>query len=97
MTELKFGSSKRQPSLPPVRRVLTMKDLPAKGIQYHPNHLRRLWQRGDFPEPFYPSARKCAWFEDVIDQWLDDKAAEQQTKIDERNKAKQEQKLGLRG
>jgi hypothetical protein len=54
-----------------------VKDLPAKGISYHINHLRRLWQRGLFPPPFYPTKRRCSWFEDEIDQWLLDKQAEQ--------------------
>jgi hypothetical protein len=64
--------------LPPTRRILIVKDLPAKGISYHVNHLRRLWNQGLFPRPFYPTARRCTWFEDVIDQWLLDKQAEQQ-------------------
>jgi predicted DNA-binding transcriptional regulator AlpA len=48
--------------------------LRAKGVFYHPNHLRRLWERGDFPKPFKPSPRHLAWFEDQIDAWLAEKA-----------------------
>jgi hypothetical protein len=57
------------------RRLIGPKDLPAKGIVYHLNHLRRLWQRGDFPAPIYTSARRFAWPEDVIDSWIDERIA----------------------
>jgi hypothetical protein len=80
-----FGSSKGKPStLPPTRRILTTNDLPEKGIRYHINHLRRLWQAGNFPAPFYPTPRRCSWYEDKIDQWLEGKYGEQQAKIDAR-------------
>jgi predicted DNA-binding transcriptional regulator AlpA len=72
-----FGKSATVPNLPPSRKMLTVKDLPAKGISYHVNHLRRLWNQGLFPKPFYPTKRRCSWFEDEIDQWLLDKQAEQ--------------------
>jgi predicted DNA-binding transcriptional regulator AlpA len=77
-TKKVFGSSAVAKPLPPTRRILIVKDLPAKGISYHINHLRRLWNQGLFPKPFYPTARRCSWFEDQIDQWLLDKQAEQQ-------------------
>jgi hypothetical protein len=72
-----FGRSKEPiPQAPPGRRILTNKDLPGKGIQYHPNHLRRLWRQGKFPEPFYPTKRRCAWLEETIDEWINTKIAE---------------------
>jgi predicted DNA-binding transcriptional regulator AlpA len=77
-TKKTFGSSAVAKPLPPTRRMLTVKDLSAKGVSYHVNHLRRLWKQGLFPSPFYPTARRCAWFEDEIDQWLLSKQAEQQ-------------------
>lgn len=58
---------------PRVRRMLGPKDLPAKGITYHMNHLRRLIQAGDFPKPVRLSAHRIAWTEDAIDAWLDKK------------------------
>jgi hypothetical protein len=61
---------------PSERRVLDWDALRDKGIRYHPNHLRRLWERGDFPKPWKPSPRKLAWYEDVIDAWLISKAGE---------------------
>jgi hypothetical protein len=56
-----------------VKRILSPKELPTKGIHYHPNHLRRLWMRGDFPAPIRLSPRKLAWPEEAIDAWLDSK------------------------
>jgi hypothetical protein len=47
-----------------------------KGITYHPNHLRVLWQRGEFPLPIHLSPRRIAWFEEDIDAWILAKAAE---------------------
>ena len=42
-TQKVFGSSAVAKPLPPTRRILIVKDLPAKGVSYHVNHLRRLW------------------------------------------------------
>jgi Prophage CP4-57 regulatory protein (AlpA) len=50
-------------------RYLTQKELPSKGINYHINHLRRLWAEGKFPKPIKMSERKLVWREDVIDAW----------------------------
>ena len=83
-----FGNSKGKPStLPPTRRILTTNDLP----ENHINHLRRLWQAGNFPAPFYPTPRRCSWYEDQIDQWLEGKYAEQQAKTGARHKKIKEQ------
>jgi hypothetical protein len=54
-----------------IKRFLTYHDLPAKGINYHPNHLRVLWSKGRFPKPFKLSPHRLAWPEEVIDAWLD--------------------------
>lgn len=70
-----FGHPKPQPAKPS-KRVLDYEGLRAKGVHYHPNHLRRLWQRGDFPKPFNISKRKIAWWEDAIDAWLVSKSTE---------------------
>jgi predicted DNA-binding transcriptional regulator AlpA len=75
-----FGSSKvaaptPQPSSP--RRLITQKQLPEKGIAYHPNHIRRMWKQGAFPKPVYISKRRFAWPEEVIDEWIAAKVAEQ--------------------
>jgi hypothetical protein len=45
-----------------------------KGITYHPNHLRVLWKRGEFPAPFQLSPRRIAWLEEEIDAWIVAKA-----------------------
>jgi hypothetical protein len=41
-----------------------------KGIQYHPNHLRRKWKAGTFPKPFKFSARKLVWKTAEVDAWI---------------------------
>lgn len=64
-----FGTA-RKPAKPAGKRYLTVKDLPPKGINYHPNHLRRMWDKGRFPKPIHLSPRKLAWPESVIDAWL---------------------------
>jgi predicted DNA-binding transcriptional regulator AlpA len=72
-----FGRSKEPtPEAPPARRILTIKDLPNKGISYHPNHLRRMWRQNKFPKPFYPSDRRPSWLEETIDEWINIKIAE---------------------
>jgi hypothetical protein len=57
------------------KRFLAPKDLPAKGIPYHPNHLRKMWTTGKFPAPVKLSPHRIAWPEEVIDAWLDSKVA----------------------
>jgi hypothetical protein len=51
-------------------RLLSQDDLRAKGVDYHPNHLRKLWQRGDFPKPIHLSPRRIAWNEQAVDEWI---------------------------
>jgi predicted DNA-binding transcriptional regulator AlpA len=55
------------------KRVLGPKDLPTKGIKYSANHLRRLWRRGEFPEPKHISKRRIVWDEATIDAWIAEK------------------------
>jgi predicted DNA-binding transcriptional regulator AlpA len=65
-----FGTARR--AKPRVgKRYLTIKDLPEKGIQYHVNHLRRLWRDGRFPVPKHLSPRKLVWEEAEIDAWIE--------------------------
>lgn len=54
--------------------LLSPRDLRALGINYHMNHLRRLWQRGDFPKPVHLSARKIAWRKTSILSWIASKS-----------------------
>ena len=52
-------------------RFLTYDDLRSrKGIPYSKNHLRRMWQRGDFPIPVQLSPRCSGWAEETIDAWI---------------------------
>lgn len=73
-----FGTSnpERAPvASAPGKRLLGPKDLPAKGIAYHPNHLRRMWTADPpkFPPPVYTSERRFAWREEDIDRWIDER------------------------
>ena len=65
-----LGTARLPAAKPTGTRFLALKDLPAKGIYYHINHLRRMWNDGRFPPPVHLSPRKLAWAEDVIDAWL---------------------------
>ena len=71
-----FGSSRTRKA--PKGRMLTYKTLSAKGIDYHPNHIRRLVHAGKFPRPIYLGPRMPVWLEDEIDAWIDAKIAEQE-------------------
>jgi predicted DNA-binding transcriptional regulator AlpA len=51
-------------------RLLTRDDLAARGISYGRSQLRRMWQRGDFPEPKRLSPHKLVWLEPEIDAWI---------------------------
>jgi prophage regulatory protein len=57
----------------PTVRMLSYDDLPGKGIRYHPNYLRRLWEDDRFPKPVKLSPRKLAWPEKAIDDWIAEK------------------------
>jgi Prophage CP4-57 regulatory protein (AlpA) len=54
-------------------RLLDPHALREKGIVYHINRLRYLWEHGLFPRPFNLSPRRIAWREDDIDAWIEDK------------------------
>ena len=51
-------------------RLLSLAQLREKGIPFGKDHLRRMWQRGDFPKPIYLSERKFAWRETDVDHWI---------------------------
>jgi prophage regulatory protein len=64
-------------SRPTPPRMLSFDDLASiKGIQFHRNYLRSLWEQGGFPKPIKLSARKLAWREDEVDSWLMERFAE---------------------
>lgn len=77
-----FGRSRESIPSDARRRLITPKMLPEKGILYHPNHLRRMWQRGEFPVPIRLSPHRIAWPEEVIDQWIATKVAEGKPSVD---------------
>jgi predicted DNA-binding transcriptional regulator AlpA len=57
-------------------RIFTLDTLPEKGITFNRNYLRRLWQTGKFPRPFYLSARRPAWTESTLDAFLAEREAD---------------------
>ena len=54
----------------PKGRLYTFSTLREKGIQFVPNHIRRLVAAGKFPKPFYLSERRPAWTEATLDAWI---------------------------
>jgi hypothetical protein len=69
------GKKKTRGKKKPTRSLLSpvwldQEDLNARGIKYSRNHLRRMWERGDFPRPFLPTPRKLVWRADDIDAWV---------------------------
>jgi hypothetical protein len=66
-------------------RYLGPKELRDKGVPYHHNHLRRMWQDGRFPKPTYLSTRKLAWREDEIDNWLESRRTGEVAKLEVRS------------
>jgi len=65
------------------KRMLGPEDLPSKGIRFSRGYLRELWEQARFPKPVYLSARRYAWEESVIDQWLEERIALSNYKIGE--------------
>ena len=63
-----FGSSRTKST--PKGRVFNFRTLSEKGIDYHPNHIRRLVHAGKFPKPIYLSTRKPVWLEDALNAWI---------------------------
>jgi prophage regulatory protein len=58
-----------------IRRLLTREDLAARGIHFGKTHLRKMWQRGEFPAPIRLTERKLAWVEAEVERWIADKIA----------------------
>jgi predicted DNA-binding transcriptional regulator AlpA len=57
-------------------KVLSSKDLVAKGVALSREQRYRLTKEGKFPRPFHlhEASRRLYWDESVIDQWLADRA-----------------------
>lgn len=76
-----FGRARAKNAAPAAAsRLIDPSMLPEKGVRYCMNHLRRMWQRGDFPPPVRLSPRRIAWPEQTIDEWIARKVAEAEQK-----------------
>ena len=64
----------------PKGRLYTLSTLREKGIQFVPNHIRRLVKKGRFPAPFYLSERRPAWTEAALDAFIDEREAARDAK-----------------
>jgi hypothetical protein len=75
MADKVFGKARAPKVAPPTtnNKMLAWEDLPSKGIYFHRNYLRHLWENDRFPKPVYLSARKLAWPEAAIDEWIANK------------------------
>jgi prophage regulatory protein len=51
---------------------------PEKGINFCPDHLRRMEKKGQFPKPIQLGPGRVAYLESEIDDWLAEKARERQ-------------------
>ena len=72
-------------------RVFTLATLREKGVIFHPNHVRRLVAEGKFPPPFYMTARRPAWTEAALDEWLEQlETARASGAIDDHQRARRE-------
>jgi predicted DNA-binding transcriptional regulator AlpA len=57
-------------------KILTQRDLLAKGITWSAEHTRRQWEAGKFPRPFKLSDRgRNVWTEEEIDVWLEQRVS----------------------
>jgi predicted DNA-binding transcriptional regulator AlpA len=60
-------------------KVLSQRDLPAKGITWSREHTRRMWEAGKFPRPFKLADKGWnVWSEEVIDSCLQERASNRQ-------------------
>jgi predicted DNA-binding transcriptional regulator AlpA len=71
-TNTQFGQTRRPKVKAPVKgdRLLTLNELPEKGIRFSISHLRNLMAAGKFPKPIKLSPRKSVWAESTIDSWI---------------------------
>jgi hypothetical protein len=58
-----------------VKKVLSQRDLAAKGIPWSANHTRRKWKAGEFPVPFKLTDKgRNFWHEAEVDDYLNQRA-----------------------
>jgi prophage regulatory protein len=64
------------------RRLLTFADLKARGIPWTRMHVGRLEAAGKFPQHIDLGENSIAWFEDEIDDFLEEKAAKRDARAE---------------
>lgn len=66
------------------RVVINSKGVKGKGVSYCDDHLRRLYEAERFPKPFkLPGSTRKFWYEDEIDAYLAELAAQRQQTAEE--------------
>jgi prophage regulatory protein len=60
----------------PMRRLLSLSDLEAKGVSYSRAHIDRLVKAKRFPAPIKLGENRNAWIEEEIDKWIEGRIAE---------------------
>lgn len=61
---------RRNPTREEIMRFLVHSDLPPKGVNYSPQHIKRLVAQGKFPRPVKGVCKENAWPEPAIDQYV---------------------------
>jgi prophage regulatory protein len=64
------------------RRLLTFADLKARGIPWTRMHVGRLEAAGKFPQHIDLGENSIAWFEEEIDDFLEEKAAKRDARAE---------------
>ncbi len=56
--------------------ILDHPGIKARGVSFHPNHIRRLEKQGKFPKRVRLGPNRVGWLEHEIDEWIVDRIAE---------------------
>lgn len=55
----------------PAHVIISANDMTIYGIHFTPDHLRRLWKRGLFPQPLQISEHRIGWRLADILKWIE--------------------------
>jgi len=65
-----------------MQRLLSFPELKPRGIPWCRDHLRRKAKKGTFPAPVLISQSRIAWVEAEIEEWIAQRVAERDGKVD---------------